>query len=127
LLGNAILDAAIGLRKDLENSSLEELSGKVYSGNYACNWTNKPGEAAGKIITHYSYGYAAQLVILDNNGEIAKVVAAHTTPGKIMNSMLFEGRYREPVHMGCRVRPFGRPPDGKQAGSSAQNSGIAGY
>jgi CO/xanthine dehydrogenase Mo-binding subunit len=99
LLGNAILDAAIVLRKDLVHSTLEELAGKVYTGNYACNWTTKPGATVGKIITHYSYGYAAQLVILDDNGDIAKVVAAHDA-GKIMNSMLFEGQIQGAVHMG---------------------------
>ncbi len=99
LLGNAILDAAIALRKDLENSSLEELAGKVYTGNYACNWTTKPGAAVEKIITHYSYGYAAQLVILDETGAIGKVIAAHDA-GRIMNSMLFEGQIQGAVHMG---------------------------
>jgi len=99
LLGNAIRDAAVSLREDLKKFRPDQLSGKVYAGNYACNWTTKPGAPADRIITHYSYGYAAQLVILDDQGEIEKVVAAHDA-GKIMNAMLFEGQIQGAVHMG---------------------------
>ncbi len=37
--------------------------------------------------------------MLDENGEIEKVVAAHDA-GKIMNPMLFEGQIQGAVHMG---------------------------
>jgi xanthine dehydrogenase molybdenum-binding subunit len=50
-------------------------------------------------ITHYSYGYAAQVCILNEKGEIEKMVAAHDG-GKIMNPMLFEGQVEGGVHMG---------------------------
>jgi len=50
-------------------------------------------------ITHYSYGYAAQLCILDEEGNVKKFVAAHDA-GKIMNPMLFEGQIQGAVHMG---------------------------
>ncbi|NVO21128.1 MAG: selenium-dependent xanthine dehydrogenase [Bacteroidetes bacterium] len=99
LLGNAVIDACISLNKDLETNTLAQLAGKTYSGKFYCDWTTKPGAKVEKIITHYSYGYAAQLVILDDKGEIEKVVAAHDA-GKIMNSMLFEGQIQGAVHMG---------------------------
>ena len=99
LLGNAIIDASISLRDDLKKHTLKELAGKTYTGSYVCDWTTKPGAAVEKIITHYSYGYAAQLVILDEKGDIAKVYAAHDA-GKIMNPMLFEGQIQGAVHMG---------------------------
>jgi xanthine dehydrogenase molybdenum-binding subunit len=50
-------------------------------------------------IIHYSYGYAAQLCILNEEGKIEKIVAAHDA-GKIMNPMLFEGQIEGGVHMG---------------------------
>ena len=50
-------------------------------------------------IIHYSYGYAAQLCILDETGKIKKMIAAHDA-GKIMNPMLFEGQIEGGVHMG---------------------------
>jgi CO/xanthine dehydrogenase Mo-binding subunit len=99
LLGNAIIDASRALKRDLEIHPLEALEGRSYKGNYMCNWTTKPGAEVEKIITHYSYGYAAQLVVLNDQGEIDKVYAAHDA-GKIMNSMLFEGQIQGAVHMG---------------------------
>jgi CO/xanthine dehydrogenase Mo-binding subunit len=99
LLGNAIINAAESIRNDLENKSPEQLAGNTYTGNYHCDWTTKPGTGTEKVITHYSYGYAAQLVILDEQGNISKVVAAHDA-GKIMNPVLFEGQIQGAVHMG---------------------------
>jgi aldehyde oxidoreductase len=99
LLGNAIIDASISLRNDLKKKSLDQLAGTIYTGKYYCDWTTKPGADVEKILTHYSYGYAAQLVVLDDKGGIEKVYAAHDA-GKIMNPMLFEGQIQGAVHMG---------------------------
>ncbi len=90
-------------RSDIEEKQLSlallQLAGKTYTGKYYCDWTTKPGADVEKIVTHYSYGYAAQLVILNDEGEIEKVYAAHDA-GKIMNPMLFEGQIQGAVHMG---------------------------
>ncbi len=99
LVGLAVIEAARGLKKDLENHGLAELTGKVYRGKYVCDWTTKPGTDVKEQITHYSYGYAAQLCILDDDGKIKKFVAAHDA-GKVMNPMLFEGQIQGAVHMG---------------------------
>ncbi len=99
LVGLAVINAAKGLREDLQKQNLPELTGKVYQGKYVCDWTTKPGSGAKEQITHYSYGYAAQVCILDEDGNVAKMVAAHDA-GKIMNPMLFEGQIEGSVHMG---------------------------
>jgi aldehyde oxidoreductase len=99
LLGNAILDASKQIREDLKHKSLQELSGKIYKGNYTCDWTTKPGADVKEIITHFAYGYATQLVVLDENGKIETVYAAHDA-GKIMNPIMFEGQIEGAVHMG---------------------------
>ena len=99
LLGLAIINASIALKDDLKKYSLAELSGKSYRGQYVCDWTTKPGTPNVEQKTHYSYGYAVQLCILDDKGEIEKIVAAHDA-GKIMNPMLFEGQIHGGVHMG---------------------------
>ncbi|MCX6269823.1 MAG: selenium-dependent xanthine dehydrogenase [Bacteroidetes bacterium] len=99
LLGNAIIDACKKIKKDLEESGPDTLSGKRYLGIWICDWTTKPGAAVKEVITHYSYGYAAQLVVLDEKGEIKTVWAAHDA-GKIMNPVLFEGQIEGAVHMG---------------------------
>lgn len=99
LVGLAIINAAKSLKIDLEKNTLNELVGKKYNGKYTCDWTNKPGADVDKQLIHYSYGYAVQLCILDENGNIEKIVAAHDA-GKIMNPMLFEGQIEGAVHMG---------------------------
>jgi aldehyde oxidoreductase len=97
-LGHAIIDAANGLKKDLKSKRLSELSGKVYSGRWVCDWTTRLG-TPGDIITHYSYGYATQLVILDDAGRVDCVVAAHDG-GRIINPALFESQIEGAVVMG---------------------------
>jgi len=99
LVSLAIINAAKALKNDLKTNSLSQLSGKTYKGEYACDWTTKPGDKVDEQITHYSYGYAAQVCILDDKGKIQKIVAAHDA-GKIMNPMLFEGQIEGAVHMG---------------------------
>jgi CO/xanthine dehydrogenase Mo-binding subunit len=113
LLGNAIIDAAESIRHDLDQFSpgcldvrghalshaLYQMAGNVYTGKFYCDWTTKPGADVTNIVTHYSYGYAAQLVVLNDSGEIEKVYAAHDA-GRIMNPILFEGQIEGAVHMG---------------------------
>ncbi len=99
LLGNAILDASKQIREDLKHNSLQELSDKTYKGNYTCDWTTKPGADVKEIITHFAYGYATQLVVLDESGKIETIYAAHDA-GKIMNPVMFEGQVEGAVHMG---------------------------
>jgi CO/xanthine dehydrogenase Mo-binding subunit len=99
LLGNAIIDACKKMKADLKKRSLADLSGKVYDGSWVCDWTTKPGGKNKEVVTHYSYSYATQLVILDDSGKIDTVYAAHDA-GKIMNLSLFEGQIQGAVHMG---------------------------
>jgi aldehyde oxidoreductase len=99
LVGLAIIDASKRLKADLEKKSLKKLLGKTYKGQFTCNWTNKPGANVKDQIIHYSYGYAAQLCILNEKGKIEKIIAAHDA-GKIMNPMLFQGQIEGAVHMG---------------------------
>ncbi len=98
LLGNAIRDASTTLKEDLEHEGLGALAGKIYRGHWVCDWTTRPGEP-GDVVTHYSYAYAAQVVILDEVGRIRRVVAAHDA-GRIVNPTLFRGQIIGSVHMG---------------------------
>ena len=83
----------------MKTKSVSELSGKTYKGQYAFTKSNKPTDNVENPIIHYSYGYAAQLCILNEEGKIEKFIAAHDA-GKIMNQMLFEGQIEGGVHMG---------------------------
>lgn len=99
LVGNAIIDACRAFRADLAGRSLADLVGRAYAGEWVCDWTTKPGAAVAEVITHYSYSYATQLVILDDDGQVARIVAAHDA-GKVMNPTLFEGQIEGSLHMG---------------------------
>ena len=52
-----------------------------------------------KIKTHTTFGYATQLVILDANGRVERVVAAHDA-GRVVNPALCSGQIEGAVHMG---------------------------
>ncbi len=99
LVGLATINASRALKQDLKKYALEQLAGKTYSGQYVCDWTNKPTDKVEDPKIHYSYGYAAQLCVVNDKGEIEKLVAAHDA-GKIMNPMLFEGQIEGAVAMG---------------------------
>lgn len=99
IIGNAILDAARALKSDLERHALSELAGRTYAGEWVCDWTTKPGKDNGHPVTHFAYSYATQVVILNDDGQIDRVVAAHDA-GKIINPILFEGQIEGSVHMG---------------------------
>ncbi len=99
IVGNAIINTVKNLVKDLETQNLDQLTGKVYEGKWICDWTTKPGSESNEIVTHYSYSYATQVVILNDQGDIEKVIAAHDA-GKIINPNLFEGQIEGSVHMG---------------------------
>ena len=100
LVGNAIIEACKPLNAAMNGNGLAGVVGREFFGEWVCDWTNKPGHANGKpICTHYSYSYATQVVILDDDGKIDRVIAAHDA-GKIMNPTLFEGQIEGSVHMG---------------------------
>ena len=99
IIGNSIFNACKDLKVDLKTKSLSILAGKTYEGEWVCNWTTKPGADVKEIITHYSYSYATQVVVLDDDGNINTVYAAHDA-GKIINPGLFEGQIEGSLHMG---------------------------
>jgi aldehyde oxidoreductase len=99
LIGNALIDACRELKEDLQTHQLADLVGRTYEGKWVVDWTTKPGAMVDKVYTHYSYSYATQLVILDDDGQIAKIVAAHDA-GKVFNPTLFEGQLEGSLHMG---------------------------
>ena len=71
-----------------------------YEGEYRVDWTNSLAENVANPIIHSTFGYAAQLVIIDpDSGKIERVVAAHDV-GKAVNPLLCEGQIEGAVHMG---------------------------
>lgn len=99
LLGNALIDACKAFRNDLQSLSLKQLQGRVYKGKYVCDFTCKPGAEVEEPIIHFAYGYATQVVILNEEGRVSEVIAAHDA-GKILNRTFFEGQIEGAIHMG---------------------------
>ena len=95
--GNAVLDAARKLNEERDGHRLHELAGREFAGEFAVDWTT-PGDAA-EPVTHLAYGWATQVVVLDDEGRLEKVIAAHDV-GRALNPMLVEGQIEGGVHMG---------------------------
>ena len=83
-----------------------------YEGSYRVNWTNSLSEGLEHPVIHSTFGYAAQLVILDpDSGDVQRVVAAHDV-GRAVNPLLCEGQIEGAVHMGLGYALFeGFPTD----------------
>jgi xanthine dehydrogenase molybdenum-binding subunit len=84
-----------------QHRALEQLIGREYDGEYVCAFTTRPGtpEAVLNPTTHLTFSYATQVVILDEEGAIERVVAAHDV-GRAINPRLCAEQMEGGVHMG---------------------------
>jgi len=98
LLGHSVIDAAKSLARDLKGRCLADLVGREYFGRYVVDWTTSH-DVEGEIRSHFSYAFATHLAILDDDGAIAEIHAAHDG-GKIINPVLFESQIEGGVVMG---------------------------
>jgi xanthine dehydrogenase molybdenum-binding subunit len=80
---------------------LQHLVGREYSGEYVCNFTTRPGtpEAVLNPTTHLTFSYAAQVVLLDEEGQLDRVVVANDV-GRAINPRLCAEQMEGGVHMG---------------------------
>jgi selenium-dependent xanthine dehydrogenase len=97
--GRAVIDAANKLKSELNGHRIADLAGREFYGELTIDYTNKPGVDVENPITHFAYGWAVQVVILDEDGRLATVIAAHDA-GKVINPTLVEGQIEGAVHMG---------------------------
>ncbi|WP_075809719.1 selenium-dependent xanthine dehydrogenase [Clostridium perfringens] len=96
--GEATKIAAMKLKEALKEKSLEELEGEEFYGEYL-GVTDKMGSPKKNPVSHVAYGFATQVVILDDQGKVTKVVAAHDV-GKAINPKNVEGQIEGGVVMG---------------------------
>jgi xanthine dehydrogenase molybdenum-binding subunit len=97
--GLGIIAAARTLKEALDGGRIADLAGQEFSGEVNMPQTYSPGEGPDGAPTHFAYGWATQVVVLDQDGRIEKVVAAHDV-GKVMNPTLLEGQIEGAIHMG---------------------------
>jgi aldehyde oxidoreductase len=98
MLGNSVLAAAKKLAADLGDRSLADLVGREYFGRYVVDWTTSH-EVKGEIKSHFSYAFATHLALLDDDGKLKVVYAAHDG-GKVINPTLFDSQIQGGVAMG---------------------------
>jgi len=95
--GEAARRAALQLKEALENKTLEELEGQEFKGEYSFE-SDPMGSDKPNPVSHVSYGYATQVVILNSEGIIEKVVAAHDI-GRAINPKSASGQVEGGVVM----------------------------
>ena len=87
--------------------------------------TTALGAATAKIKTHTSFGFATQVVILDEAGRLERVVAAHDV-GRVVNPVLCRGQIEGSIHMGLGYALTEELPceDGMPVTSSLRELGV---
>ena len=97
--GEATRRAALDLKKALkEAGSLQALEGREFYGEYS-GVTDPMGSPKKNPVSHVAYGYGAQVVIMDENKRVKRVVAAHDV-GRVINPRACEGQIEGGVVMG---------------------------
>jgi selenium-dependent xanthine dehydrogenase len=107
--GEAVRLAALELKNTLKGKTLKEIEGYDHTEEYF-GITVKIGSSKENPKSHIAYGYATQLVVLNENGKIEKVIAAHDV-GKAINPKSVEGQIEGGVVMGLgyaltEIMPF---------------------
>jgi selenium-dependent xanthine dehydrogenase len=96
--GLAVKRACEQLRARLDGRSLQDLAGEEFTGEVTFTLT-QPMDDPNLRRSHICFGWGVQVVILDDQGRIEKVIAAHDV-GRVMNRTLLEGQIEGAVHMG---------------------------
>ncbi len=96
--GEAIKRAALQLKDALKSSSLKELEGQEYVGDFTF-YSDTLASTKKNPVSHLSYSYATQLVELDDNGKLKKVYAICDV-GTPVNLTTLEGQVEGGVVMG---------------------------
>ncbi|MDU4938537.1 MAG: selenium-dependent xanthine dehydrogenase [Clostridium sp.] len=96
--GEAVRVTALKVKEALNGGTLDALNGQEFYGEFS-GITDKMGSDKKNPVSHVAYGFATQVVILDENGKLKKVVAAHDV-GKAINPKNVEGQIEGGVVMG---------------------------
>lgn len=97
--GEATRRVAFLLKEDLDKgNSIKDLEGKEYYGEFSPK-TDPMNSKKKNPVSHVSYSYAVQVVILDEEGRLKKVVAAYDV-GTVVNPQSAQGQIEGGVVMG---------------------------
>ncbi len=100
ITGEAVRMAAVDLKADMDkvNGDLAHLEGKEYFAEFF-DPTDKLGADVPNPKSHVAYGFATHVVILDDEGKVKEVYAAHDS-GKVVNPTSIQGQIEGGVLMG---------------------------
>ncbi len=99
ITGEAVRRASEQLKFELnQGKTLSDLEGREFYGEYSAK-TDPLGTNKENPISHISYSYAAQVVILNEKGKVEKVVAAYDV-GTPVNLQAVEGQIEGGIVMG---------------------------
>ena len=100
ITGEAVRMAAAELKADLDGADgdLSALEGLEYSAEFF-DPTDKLGADKPNPKSHVAYGFATHVVILDDDGRVKEVWAAHDS-GKVVNPISIQGQIEGGVLMG---------------------------
>lgn len=96
--GEATRRAALKLKNRLNTKTLDQCEGEEFCGEFE-GVTDPINSKKKNPVSHVAYGYATQVVILNEKGKVERVVAAHDV-GKAINSTNLEGQIEGGVVMG---------------------------
>lgn len=98
--GRAVIAAAEKLKTDLDAGlSLALLAGREYAADILVRDTTPLGAPVARVKTHTAFGYATQVCVLDAQGRVERMIAAHDV-GRVVNPALCEGQIEGAIHMG---------------------------
>ena len=100
LTGEAVRMAAVELKKALEEAGgdLNALEGRSFFAEFF-DPTDKLGADKPNPKSHVAYGFATHVVVLDDDGRVKEVWAAHDS-GKVVNPTAIQGQIEGGVLMG---------------------------
>ncbi|SMP60631.1 selenium-dependent xanthine dehydrogenase [Sphaerochaeta associata] len=96
--GEAVRRAALKLKDALQTNALSDLEGQEFSGEYT-SITDPINSKKEHPVSHVAYSFSAQVVILDEQGRMEKVVAACDV-GQVVNHQALTGQVEGGVVMG---------------------------
>ncbi|MBP3508191.1 selenium-dependent xanthine dehydrogenase [Oscillibacter sp.] len=95
--GEACRRACQELKEALKENALIEMEGQEFYGEYLGK-TDPLGADVPNPVSHIAYGYATQVCILNEEGKIEQMIAAHDV-GKAVNPLSIEGQIEGGVVM----------------------------
>ena len=95
--GEACRRACQDLKKALKGKTLTDMEGQEFYGEYLGK-TDPLGADVPNPVSHIAYGYATQVCILNEEGKIEQIIAAHDV-GKAVNPLSIEGQIEGGVVM----------------------------